>query len=76
MKNGHKGGTIIDYLMAAEEITKRKAIKKFKKELCKMSKELELICMEDIEIEEVKWLWYPYIPAGKVTVLQGDPRKW
>ena len=42
--------------------------------MCKMSKELELICMEDIEIEEVKWLWYPYIPAGKVTVLQGDPR--
>ena len=22
---------------------------------------------------EVKWLWYPYIPFGKVTLLQGDP---
>ena len=21
----------------------------------------------------VSWLWYPYIPYGKVTVLQGDP---
>jgi hypothetical protein len=21
----------------------------------------------------VDWLWYPYIPFGKVTLLQGDP---
>ena len=21
----------------------------------------------------VDWLWYPYIPYGKITVLQGDP---
>lgn len=72
--DGNVGGSIIDYLMAVEHITLRKAIKKFKKELCKMSKKLELICMDDIEVEEVKWLWYPYIPAGKVTILQGDPR--
>ena len=25
------------------------------------------------EPKEVKWLWYPYIPFGKVTLLQGDP---
>lgn len=72
--SGKKGGSIIDYLMAVEHITLKEAIKKFKKELCKMSKKLELICMDDIEIEEVKWLWYPYIPAGKITILQGDPR--
>ncbi len=24
------------------------------------------------EPKEVKWLWYPYIPFGKVTLLQGD----
>ena len=22
---------------------------------------------------KVSWLWYPYIPYGKLTVLQGDP---
>lgn len=22
---------------------------------------------------KVKWLWYPYIPYGKLTILQGDP---
>lgn len=34
---------------------------------------LEIIKASDIEPKEVKWLWYPYIPFGKVTLLQGDP---
>ena len=38
-----------------------------------MKKELKLISMSEIETEEVKWLWYPYIPIGKVTIIQGDP---
>ena len=38
-----------------------------------MKQELELIRMSDIQPEEVQWLWYPYIPLGKLTVIQGDP---
>lgn len=34
---------------------------------------LKLINMEEIEVKEVKWLWYPYIPYGKITIMQGDP---
>ena len=34
---------------------------------------LKLINMNDIAVEEVRWLWYPYIPFGKITVIQGDP---
>ena len=34
---------------------------------------LEVIKASDIEPKEVKWLWYPYIPFGKVALLQGDP---
>ena len=26
-----------------------------------------------IETKDVSWLWYPYIPQGKITILQGDP---
>lgn len=26
-----------------------------------------------VQEKEVEWLWYPYIPYGKITVLQGDP---
>lgn len=34
---------------------------------------LKLINMQDIDVEEVNWVWYPYIPYGKVTIIQGDP---
>ena len=27
----------------------------------------------DIQTEPVRWLWYPYIAIGKITLLQGDP---
>ena len=33
---------------------------------------LKLISMSEINAEEVQWLWYPYIPLGKLTILQGD----
>ncbi len=36
-------------------------------------KELKIIKMEDVEVKEVEWLWYPYIPYGKITIIQGDP---
>lgn len=32
-----------------------------------------LINMEDVEMRKVDWLWYPYIPYGKLTIVQGDP---
>ena len=35
--------------------------------------ELELVKASDITPKKVEWLWYPYIPFGKVTLLQGDP---
>ena len=35
--------------------------------------ELRLINLKDIEPEEVEWLWYPYIPLGKITLIRGDP---
>lgn len=38
-----------------------------------MRKELKIISLSEIKTEEVKWLWYPYIPFGKVTIVQGDP---
>ena len=29
--------------------------------------------MEQVEIEKIDWLLYPFIPFGKVTIVQGDP---
>ena len=34
---------------------------------------LEMYTAADVEPKEVAWLWYPYIPFGKVTLIQGDP---
>ena len=34
---------------------------------------LKLINMEQMEIEKIDWLLYPFIPFGKVTIVQGDP---
>ncbi|MFI3170244.1 MAG: AAA family ATPase [Faecalibacterium sp.] len=38
-----------------------------------MPNNLKLINMSDVEIEEIDWIWHPYIPYGKVTIIQGDP---
>lgn len=35
--------------------------------------ELKLINMQDVKCENVEWLLYPYIPYGKITIIQGDP---
>lgn len=29
--------------------------------------------MSDVESETVEWLWWPYIPLGKLTMIEGDP---
>ncbi len=39
----------------------------------KESSDISLVCMADVVAEKVAWLWYPYIPLGKVTLLEGDP---
>ena len=35
--------------------------------------ELQTVSLNDIQSKPVNWLWYPYIPLGKITILQGDP---
>ena len=38
-----------------------------------MTTKLKLINMKDVEIETIRWIWEPYIPYGKLTIVQGDP---
>ena len=33
----------------------------------------EIAYYDSVKETDVEWLWYPYIPYGKITVLQGDP---
>lgn len=32
-----------------------------------------MINMESVKVEQIEWLLYPFIPFGKVTIIQGDP---
>jgi AAA domain len=32
-----------------------------------------LVQLSTVQSKEVDWLWFPYIPLGKLTLLEGDP---
>ena len=49
------------------------AMKGVRSYLPKKQPELKLISLEDVAVEPVRWLWYPYIPLGKLTIIHGDP---
>ena len=34
---------------------------------------IEIIRMSEVDTQAVEWLWKPYIPFGKVTIVQGNP---
>ena len=33
----------------------------------------KVVCLADVEPEQVSFLWHPYIPQGKLTIIEGDP---
>lgn len=39
----------------------------------KKSRKLEVVPLSEIKREEVRWLWNPYIPTSKITIIEGDP---
>lgn len=39
----------------------------------KKADDLKYEYFSTIKQKKVDWLWYPYIPYGKITVMQGDP---
>ncbi len=34
---------------------------------------LKMIRMSEVQSQEIEWLWYPFIPYGQLTIIQGDP---
>lgn len=36
-------------------------------------KAVPMIRMSEVQQTEVEWHWYPYIPFGKLTIIQGNP---
>lgn len=52
-------GKYISQTVALREKTEKKAV--------------PMIRMSEVQQTEVDWLWYPYIPFGKLTIIQGNP---
>ena len=42
---------------------------KNKVENCRIEPKLKLINMDSVEVEQIEWLLYPFIPYGKVTII-------
>lgn len=63
-----------EVLMHREELPHGKYIEETI-ELCTKpeKKAVPMIRMSEIQQTEVEWLWYPYIPFGKLTIIQGNP---
>ena len=59
--------------MSAIFIKKEKEVLRQNQTTEEQKTELELVKASEITPKSVEWLWYPYIPFGKVTLLQGDP---
>ena len=36
-------------------------------------KKANAINLDEVEPEDVPWLWYPYIPEGKLSIIAGEP---
>ena len=36
----------------------------------RLEPELKLINMDTVEVEQIEWLLYPFIPYGKVTIIR------
>ena len=43
---------------------------KNKVENCRIEPKLKLINMDSVEVEQIEWLLYPFIPYGKVTIIR------
>lgn len=39
----------------------------------KGAKPLKVLTLVDVEPEDTHWLWYPYVPANRLALLEGDP---
>ncbi|WP_460010274.1 AAA family ATPase, partial [Mediterraneibacter glycyrrhizinilyticus] len=53
-------------------------VKEMEKQICLRDNRENLIPvtkMSEVEETVVQWLWYPFIPFGKVTLIQGNPGK-
>lgn len=72
-------GDVSDWLDAGGTIDELRALAESAPEFSpgkqetKSDSPLQIVRMANVEAELVRWLWSPYIPLGKMTLIEGDP---
>ncbi len=64
-------GDIADWLDAGHTVQDLRRLRKAAPPY--QSPASHVVCLADVEPEDVTWVWRPYIPLGKVTLIEGDP---
>ena len=62
-----------DVLVHRAEIPNRNYFKSIVLKEPSKPETVKIIRMSDVELTQVEWLWKPYLPFGKLSVLQGNP---
>ena len=62
-----------DVLVHQAEIPNRNYFKSIVLKEPSKPETVKIIRMSDVELTPVEWLWKPYLPFGKLSVLQGNP---
>ena len=62
-----------DVLVHRAEIPNRNYFKSIVLKEPSKAETVKIIRMSDVELTPVDWLWKPYLPFGKLSVLQGNP---
>ena len=62
-----------DVLVHRTEIPNRNYFKSIVLKEPSKPETVKIIRMSDVELTPVEWLWKPYLPFGKLSVLQGNP---
>ena len=62
-----------DVLVHRAEIPNRNYFKSIMLKEPSKPETVKIIRMSDVELTPVEWLWKPYLPFGKLSVLQGNP---
>ena len=72
-RDSHQVKDVSDWLGAGGTLSELKSLISEAPEYKPKESDVNLVCIAKVEPETVDWLWFPYIPLGKLTLLEGDP---
>jgi putative DNA primase/helicase len=72
-RDGHQVKDVSDWLAAGGTVAELEQLASEAPEWKPKENGVSLVCIADVQPETVSWLWPPYIPRGKLTLLEGDP---